>query len=107
MLRPTRIRETKMKNEHYSLSGSKKCKELLKQYPDYKVFWRSGFAYRGASDKELDRNGTFKRFYPHNDTITFEELMERNYNWAAAIDIDVLHDSKELHFNGFSANDLY
>lgn len=39
--------------------------------------------------------------------VTFEEAMQRKYDWSAAIDIDVDHEKKELHFNGFSENDLY
>ena len=93
--------------EHYELVGASKCRELLEKYPNYKVFWRSGLAFRGAREKELDRNGVYKRYYPHNDTITFSQLMENNFNWAAAIDIVVFHDAQELHFNGFSCNDLY
>ena len=39
--------------------------------------------------------------------VTFEEAMQRKYDWSAAIDIDVDHEKKELHFNGFSENDMY
>ena len=94
-------------NEHYKLAGSKRCKELLEKHQDYKVFWRSGFSYRGAREVELDRNGEFQRSYPRREVVTFDKQMEYNLNWAAAVDIDVLHDKKELHFNGFSENDLY
>ena len=45
-----------MSNEHYRLSNSKKCKELLAKYPNYKVFWRSGFQYRGAGEYEMPRD---------------------------------------------------
>lgn len=103
-----------MSNEHYRLSNSKKCKELLAKYPNYKVFWRSGFQYRGAGEYEMSRD---RKDYPvlkyygclkHKMVyVAFEEAMQYKYDWSAAIDIDVDHEKKELHFNGFSENDLY
>lgn len=103
-----------MENEHYRLSDGKKCKELLAKYPDYKVFWRSGFQFRGAGEHEMPRD---RKDYPVLEYfsnlkhkmiyVTFEEVMQRKYDWAAAIDIDVDHDKRELHFNGFSENDMY
>lgn len=80
--------------EKYTLANSHTCKKVLEEYPDYKVFWRSGFAYKGAGEVEEDR------YSPD-----FESKMQRRYNWAAAIDIKV--DNGEIHFNGFSVNDLY
>ena len=41
--------------EKYNLVGGKTCKEVLAKYPNYKVFWRSGFAYRGATESEDDK----------------------------------------------------
>lgn len=82
----------------YTLASSLTCDKVLKEHPDYKVFWRSGYAYRGAVEVEDDKS-------IHSDT--FEERMKRRYNWSAAIDITVDHEKKEIHFNGFSENDLY
>ena len=82
----------------YTLTGCLTCDKVLKEHPDYKVFWRSGYAYRGAKEVEDDKS-------IHSDT--FEERMLRRYNWSAAIDITVDHEKKEIHFNGFSENDLY
>lgn len=101
-----------MNNEHYRLSDGKKCKELLAQYPDYKVFWRSGFQYRGAGEQEMPRDKKDYTVFAWNgrdckrQVVSFKEAMQRKYNWSAAIDIDVDHDKKELHFNGFSENDM-
>lgn len=82
--------------ENFSLVGSKKCKEVLAAYPTYRVFWRSGFEYRGAGEMEMNR-------YAEN----FAQLMERKYNWSAAIDIEIDHEKKEIHMNGFSENDMW
>lgn len=98
-----------MEKEHYKLVGSKTCKEVLAKYSNYKIFWRSGFAYRGASESE--DNKQLKKEYIYQEgrsrETTFEERMQRRYNWSAAIDIDIDHKKKEIHFNGFSENDMY
>ena len=84
----------------YTLTGCLTCDKVLEEYPDYKVFWRSGYAYRGAAEVEDDKS--------IDDYLnTFEERMLRRYYWAAAIDITVDHEKKEIHLNGFSENDLY
>ena len=97
------------KKESYNLVGSSKCREILATYPNYKVFIRSGFAWKGASEHEDDKP-------PHEEYVwqerrkrvmDFEERMRRLYNWAAAIDIEVDNDKQEIHFNAFSPNDLY
>lgn len=84
----------------YTLIDCYTCNKILEEHPDYKVFWRSGYAYRGAEEVEDD-----KSIDSYLDT--FEERMQRRYNWAASIDITVDHEKKEIHFNGFSENDLY
>lgn len=95
--------------EKYSLVGSSTCEETLSKYPDYKVFWRSGYAYKGAAEVEDDKQP--KREYVYQEgrsrETTFEERMLRRYNWSAAINITVDHEKKEIHLNGFSENDLY
>lgn len=90
-------------NEHFELVGAKKANEVLRLYSDYRLFWRSGFAFKGASEVEDDKQPRIERF----QEFTFEQRMQRRYNWAAAIDIDIDHEKKEIHMNGFSANDLY
>lgn len=98
-----------MEKEYYKLVGSKSCKEVLAKYPNYKVFWRSGFAYRGAFESEDDKQPKKEYIYQERRSreTTFEERMQRRYNWSAAIDIDIDHEKREIHFNGFSANDMY
>lgn len=95
--------------ENYKLVGSKICKEVLAKYPNYKVFWRSGFAYRGAGESEDDKQPKKEYIYQEGRSreTTFEERMQRRYNWSAAIDIKIDHEKEEIHFNGFSENDMY
>ena len=82
--------------EKFKLVGGEKCKEILSSNPTYRVFWRSGYAYRGAGEREVFRTDS-----------NFTEEMQRKYNWAAAIDIEVDHYKKEIHMNGFSENDMW
>ena len=95
--------------EKFELVGSGKCKEVLAAYPDYKVFWMAGFSYRGAGEVEDDKQP--RKEYVYQDgrsrVMTFEERMQRRYDWSAAIDIKVDHEKKEIHINGFSENDMF
>ena len=95
--------------EHYKLVGSKTCKEVLTKYPNYKVFWRSGFAYRGAFESEDNKQSKKEYIWQERQSriLTFKERMQRRYDWSAAIDIDIDHNNQEIHFNGFSRNDMY
>ena len=98
-----------MKKEHYKLVGNEICKEILTKYPNYKIFWRSGFAYRGASESEDNKQPKKEYIYQEGRSrkTTFEERMQRRYDWSVAIDIDIDHEKEEIHFNGFSENDMY
>lgn len=94
--------------EKFKLVGGNKCKEVLAANPDYKVFWRSGFAFRGAGEGEVKREGLRKLYFREGCKMgTFEEEMRQNYSWSAAIDITIDHDKKEIHMNGFSENDMW
>lgn len=94
--------------EKFKLVGGNKCKEVLAANPDYKVFWRSGFAFRGAGEGEVKREGLRKIYRPGGWYMgTFEDQMRQKYSWSAAIDIEIDHDKKEIHMNGFSENDMW
>ena len=94
--------------ETFKLAGGKKCREVLATNPSYRVFWRSGFAYRRAGEYEINREGERKILQPGGWRMgTFEDEMQRKYNWSAAIDIEIDHEKKEIHMNGFSENDMW
>lgn len=98
-----------MNKEKYELVSGKTCKEALNKYPDYRVFYRAGFAYRGAIEAEDDKQPHEQYIYQEGRkrVLTFEERMQRHFDWAAANDLVIDHDAKEIHINGFSENDLY
>lgn len=91
----------------YKLVSSKFCKDLLKEYPDYKVFRQCGYSFKGAAEYEDDKQPKKEFVYQEGKSrvLTFEERMDRFFKWATAINVTV--DKKEIHFNGFSENDLY
>lgn len=94
--------------EKYELVGGNKLREVVKNNPEYRYFVRSGFAYKGALEEEDDKQIKNEYIYQEHrkrDT-TFEERVERFIFWAAAIDIVVDHEAKEIHVNGFSMNDM-
>ena len=92
----------------YRLVSSNVCKDLISKHPDFKIFWRSGFAFKGAKEVEDDKQPKEQFVYQEGRSrvLTFEERMQRRYNWAAAIDIDFDEDAKEIHINGYSVNDM-
>lgn len=75
--------------EQYELVGAKEVLEFLTKYPGYKTFWQAGYSYRGAKEREVDRN-----------------YLKGSLGWAAASDVKIDHKTKEIHVNGFSDNDL-
>lgn len=95
--------------ENYELTGKATCERVLKENPTYKVFWQSGYSFKGATESEDDKQLKKQFVYQEARTrvLTFKERMQRRYDWAAAIDVIVDHEKKEIHFNGFSCNDLY
>lgn len=96
------------KEEKYQYAGSKECKKVLAENPTYKLFWRSGFSFRGAGEGEIKREGLRKTWVGREyREATFEEEMQSKYNWAANISIRVDHEKGEIHMNGFSENDMY
>lgn len=93
--------------EYYRYAGGKLCREILAKYPEYKVFWRSGLSFRGAGEREVQRDGLRKCFIGREyKEVTFEEEMQAHYNWAANISIDINHNEREVHLNGYSELDM-
>lgn len=74
----------------------KEFKEHREAHPDYKVFWKSGYAFRGAGEREIDTTAP-----------DFMKKMESNFNWACVVDVDKDDPiTKELHLNGLSVSDM-
>ena len=92
---------------NFNLCSDKKVREEVAKYPDYKVRWMAGFAWKGAGSRELVRDGERKIHRTEGWFIgTFEDELNRCLNWACAQDTKIEHDKKEIFINGFSENDM-
>ena len=79
---------------------------LAEKYPDYKLFIRRGYAYRGAREVLEDKTTKLTPQPGGYKMTSFDERMERMYNFYVAFDIDIDTDKQELHINAFSSNDM-
>lgn len=97
--------------EKLRLVGSKTVREVLSNYPEYTLYITKGFAFKGAKevleDKQPKQTGCRQGFNFVIKNLTFEERMQKMYDFYVAFDIDIDHENKELHINAFSANDMY
>ena len=92
---------------NFNLCSDKKVREEVAKYPDYKVRWMAGFAWKGAGSRERVRDGERKIHRTEGWFIgTFEDELNRCLNWACAQDMKIEHDKKEIFINGFSENDM-
>lgn len=89
------------------LVGSQKVREVLSNYANYTLYIRKGFAYRGAREVLEDKETKSTPCPGGFRTMTFEERMNRMYDFYVAFDIDIDNEKKELHLNAFTANDMY
>lgn len=92
---------------HIELTGSNTVREVLNTYPDYKLFIRKGYAYRGAREVLEDKETKMTACPGGFRVMSFEERMKRMYDFYVAFDIDIDTDKQELHINAFSENDMY
>lgn len=59
---------------NFSLCSNKIVKEEVANHPDYKVRWMAGFGWKGASSRELKRDGERKIYRPEGSFMgTFED----------------------------------
>ena len=84
-----------MNGEYFKYGDGRQCEMFLNKYPDYKLYWQSGWGFKGKREMEIDRNSP-----------SFSDEMKNRYNWAANITITVNHEDKSLHFNGLSLSDM-
>jgi len=82
------IQKTGIVTERYSQVGTTKVLEVIAAHPDYELYKRSGFAFRGAGECRTDLEG-----------------IKKLCNWACCLDIEVRDN--EIHVNGFSCNDMW
>lgn len=74
--------------EKHELVGEKTLTEVLNRYPGYEIYLRTGFAFRGATEKPSSR----------------DEVLRLIKEYIGA-DVKVIDD--EIHVNMFSGNDMW
>ena len=62
----------------------------LEAHPAKRIFWRAGWAYRGAREREISRA-------PHE--------LKACFRWACVVELDANTDA-EMHLNGLSCSDM-
>lgn len=77
--------------DHHEFCKPEVAYNAVKQYPNYEIRLRAGFAWKGALTTK-------------NETL---ENMKDLIRWAVVIDVDIDHVNKFILVNGFSANDMY
>lgn len=92
----------------FSLCSNNDVRKEIANHPDYKVRWLAGFGWKGASSRELKRDGERKIYRLGGSFMgTFEDELNHCLNWACAQDMEIDHDKKLIFINGFSENDMY
>lgn len=80
--------KTGVVKEEYQLVGPNKVYDIIKKHPDYELYKRSGFGFRGAQESRTDLEG-----------------IKKLCAWACCLDVRVVDN--EIHVNGFSESDMY
>ena len=86
----------------------------LEAHPAKRIFWRSGWAYRGAGESEISRK---PGDYPKKRTVcidlrmserviaSWKDELKAKFDWACVVELDANTDA-EMHLNGLSCNDM-
>lgn len=80
--------KTGVVTESYSLIGKNDVMNVIAKYPNYELYLRCGYAFRGAREGKVALS-------------RLQQALER----YAAFDVEV--KDGEIHVNAFSTNDLY
>lgn len=89
--------------------------EDLEKNPKKRIFWRSGFAWKGAGESEISRD---HKDYPKTKSVnvnmriqwrtinSWKDDLKAKFDWACVVEMDSNTD-EEMHLNGLSENDMY
>ena len=82
----------------------------LEAHPNKRLFWRAGYRFKGAGEREILRNADAP-CYPRracNGMViaSWKDDLKKCYDWACLVECDGNSD-EEMHLNGLSENDLY
>lgn len=87
----------------------------LDAHPNKKIFWRSGYAFKGAEEFEIPRDPEKypmkNPFYVWNNRLlpvynSWKDKLREQFKWTCVVNLDKNTDD-EMHLNGLSENDMY
>ncbi len=79
----------------------------LEVHPAKRIFWRSGWAWKGAGEGEISRD---LKDYPRRILCgpifaSWKDDLKHKFDWACVVECDKNTD-EEIHLNGLSVNDM-
>lgn len=83
----TEVQKTGKVTEKYNLIGSKKVLSIIEQHPDYELYYRCGFGFKGAQESQVSK----------------DVLLERMRGMCC---YDLAIQDNEIHVNGFTLHDM-
>ena len=86
----------------------------LEAHPDKRLFWQSGFSFRGAREGEISRNPAdypkrrlgVQGCPPPPVINSWRDELRKKYDWACVVDCKSNSDD-EIHLVGYSVNDMW
>ncbi len=86
----------------------------LEAHPDKRLFWQSGFSYRGAREGEISRDPADypKRYLgvrgcpPPPVINSWRDELKKKYDWACVVEC-VRNDDAGMHLAGYSESDMW
>ena len=86
----------------------------LDAHPEKRIFWRSGWAWKGAGEGEISRAA---KDYPKRRAVciglrmtervfaSWKDVLKAKFEWACVVNLDANTD-EAIHLNGLSVNDM-
>lgn len=99
--------EVTNKMEKLRMVGSKTVREVLSIYPEYTLYIRKGFAFKGAREFLEDKETKPTPYSGGLKSMTFEERMQYMYDHYVVYDVVIDHEINELHINAYTADDMF
>lgn len=86
----------------------------LEAHPDKRLFWRSGYKFRGAAEREIPRDpknypkhkGVWLKGFPEPPILnSWKDALKAEYGWACIVECES-NTNEELHLQGLSVLDM-
>lgn len=100
------IKKTGIVTEKYNMVGSKRVYTLMEKYPDYEIWLRHGFGFRGSKETMLDKSKEYTIWnrQGYSQKVNWETYLKNELSSMACCDVHI--QDNEIHINTFSYNDM-